>query len=239
MSIMITKGQVRLLRTYSYDSNLYTQGLEQLNNNHILLSAGRYGFSKVGVYDLTQEIFSEKIAFPDTVFAEGLTVVEDYFWLLTYKEGVAYKFDKATCNCLGAYPFEGDGWGLAYDKENQCLWMTSGNAFLQKRDPKDFALLDTVLVAIESVHISMLNELEYVDGYLYANIWQTNTIVKLQPDSGKVVATYDISPLLKALNLDKSHYPDLNVLNGIAHLDQQRFLITGKLYPLMLEVVLD
>lgn len=110
---------------------------------------------------------------------------------------------------------------------------------MQKRDPKDFALLDTVLVAIESVPISMLNELEYVDGYLYANIWQTNTIVKLQPDSRKVVATYDISPLLKALNLDKSHYPDLNVLNGIAHLDQQRFLITGKLYPLMLEVVLD
>ncbi|EHI70193.1 glutaminyl-peptide cyclotransferase [Streptococcus ictaluri] len=212
---MIKKGQVSLVRTYAYDRDLYTQGLEVFSPNEVLISAGRYGASKLGLYQLDEERFDIKKQFPETIFAEGLTLVTDFFWLLTYKEG------------------------LAYDNNENCLWMTSCNAYLQKRDPQDFSLLETVLVAIDGVPISMLNELEYVDGYLYANIWQTTTIVKLLPASGQVVATYDLGFLLDQLKLNKENYPDLDVLNGITHLSDNRFLVSGKLYPLMLEVVLE
>ncbi len=109
--------------------------------------------------------------------------------------------------------------------------MTNGNAFLQRGDPKDFTLLETILVAVDGVPIFMLNELEYADGYLYANIWQTNIIVKILPHSGQILATYDVTPLLDQLDLNKEHYPDINVLNGIAHLSDQHFSFQGNCIP--------
>ncbi|RLU53042.1 glutamine cyclotransferase [Streptococcus iniae] len=236
---MISKGLVSLVRTYSYDSALYTQGLEVLEENQVLVSAGRYGFSKVGLFQLDAQTFCPKLQFPDEEFAEGLTIVDDCFWVLTYKEGKAYKYNLTTFACEGCFSYEGDGWGLAYDKKEDCLWMTNGSAFLQKRHPRDFTLLETVLVAVDGVPISMLNELEYVDGYLYANIWQTNTIIKCYPNNGQLVATYDFTPILEQLHLDKEHYPGINVLNGIAYLGNHHFLISGKLYPKLLEVVLS
>ncbi|WP_159592700.1 glutaminyl-peptide cyclotransferase [Streptococcus halichoeri] len=233
---MMIKGQVQLVKTYAYSEDLYTQGIEQLTKNTILISVGRYSHSRVGVYQLDNESFQQAFCLSDQEFAEGLTIVGDSFWLLTFKEGLAYRYDKNTFSLLQTATYEGEGWGLAYDHQHNCLWMTSGNAFLQKRDPNTFALLETIQVSIEGVPISMLNELEYVDGYLYANIWQTHTIVKIQPQEGRVVAHYDLSDLLESQQLTPQHYPNINVLNGIAHLKDHTFLLSGKLYPKLLEV---
>lgn len=235
---MIREGIVALQKIYPYSQELYTQGIQLISDQKLLISSGRYQHSRLGFYDLKEASYQEVFHLSDHEFAEGLAIVGDSFWLLTYKEGLAYRFDKKTVKPLERVNYTGEGWGLAYDKSRDCLWMTSGNAFLQKRDPKTFELQKKVMVTVDGIPISMLNELESVNGYLYANIWQTNTIVKLNPEVGKILARYDLTELLDLLELNTKRYPTLNVLNGIAHLHGETFIISGKLFPKLMEVKL-
>lgn len=233
-------GHVQLLKVIPYDQQLYTQGIEKLSKDRLLISAGRYGYSKVLTYHLCDATFQTQLTFSDDYFAEGLTILKnDTFWLLSFKENIARQYCLDDFSKLQEVPYKGQGWGIAYDASRHCLWMTDGSHILQKRHPDSFALLDEIAVEVDHIPISRLNELEYVDGYLYANIWQTTKIVKLEPQKGSIVQVYDLSDILQKLHLDKTHYPDIDVLNGIAHLKHNRFLVTGKLFPLMLEVTLD
>lgn len=236
---MIIEGKVSLKKTYPYSQELYTQGIELVSNQKLLISSGRYQHSRVGLYDLEDSSYQDLLYLSDNEFAEGIALVGNSFWLLTYREGRAYRFDKNTLKYLETANYTGEGWGLAYDKSRECLWMTSGNAFIQKRDPNTFELQKKVMVTVDGVPISMLNELECVEGVLYANIWQTNIIVKLSPEDGRILSRYDMTELLEKLELNTDRYPTLNVLNGIAHMGGNRFMISGKFFPVLMEVELS
>lgn len=236
---MIPEGQVVLKKIYPYNDTLYTQGIENIDDNQILISSGRYGYSKVGVYQLNQKSYKNILSFNDDYFAEGLTIVNHCFWLLSFKEELATLYSIDHFQKIKEVSYQGQGWGLAYDQHNGCLWMTNGSNRLQKRDPITFELIETIDIEVQGIPISRINELEYVDGYLYGNIWQTNKIVKLDPNSGKIVTFFDLSAILEELHLDQSHFPNLNFLNGIAHQKDNTFILSGKLYPYMIEVELN
>lgn len=235
---MVIPGKARLIRALEYPSDIYTQGLEVISPDQLLISSGRYGFSKVGIYDVKQEHVETRIAYPPNFFAEGLTIVGENFWLLSYKEEVATCYRLSDFKKLKEVAYQGQGWGLAYDQTDQCLWMTGGNHILQKRDCDTFSLLDEKEILLQGVPISRLNELEWVDGFLYANIWQTDKIVKVHPQTAEILVVYNLGPILKDLGLNKENYPELNYLNGIAHINDNRFFLTGKFFPLMIEVEL-
>lgn len=237
---MVTQGKVQLIKTLPYKKNLYTQGIEKISDNELIISGGRYGESTLVTYSLFENKFETRIIFSSDFFAEGLTLVEDEtFWLLSFKEETAIQFSLTDFSKLQEVSYEGQGWGIAYDKQKHCLWMTNGGHLLQKRDPDNFELIKEISVEVDHIPISRMNELEYVDGFLYANIWQTNKIIKISPEQGTVLKVYDLSEIMEELHLNKKFYPDIDFLNGIAHLQQSRFLLTGKLFPLMMEVILD
>ncbi len=127
----------------------------------------------------------------------------------------------------------GEGWGLAYDKRQKVLWLSDGSSKLQKLDAKNFNKISEISVQNNGKPVEYINELEYANGFLYANIWQSNKIIKINPNTGKVLNTYDFSPLVSTLNLTD---PD-SVLNGIAHIGGQSFYITGKNFGVVWQVL--
>lgn len=230
---------IELLTTYPSDPNVFTQGLEVSSTDHLIISSGRYNESIIAILDLTTGIIDVKDTLDAHTFGEGFTITEDVIWQLTYKEHTAYKRDKTTFDVLDTVTYEGEGWGIAYDDTHDVLWMTDGSATLQKRDPRTFELLDTIDITYRNQPIERLNELESVDGILYGNIWQTHYIVALNPLNGVITQVYDAGAILDELNLDKAHYDTIDVLNGIAHISDDMFYITGKNYPLVLKVRLS
>ncbi|WP_438838841.1 glutaminyl-peptide cyclotransferase [Streptococcus pluranimalium] len=237
---MVNLGQVKLLETLPYDNQLYTQGIEKISEDTILISAGRYGHSRLVIYHTNDKTFKTKHTFPDDFFAEGLTLLDNNtFWLLSFKEEIATQYRLTDFSIIQKVSYQGQGWGIAYDNQNNCLWMTNGGHYLQKRNPDTFDLIEEIPIEINHVPISRLNELEYVDGYLYANIWQTQKIVKMLPQTGQIVTVYDLAAIMMKLQLDKVRYPYIDFLNGIAHLENNQFIITGKLYPFMMIVTLN
>lgn len=122
---------------------------------------------------------------------------------------------------------------MAYDKRQKVLWLSDGSSKLQKLDAKNFNKLSEISVQNHGKPVEYINELEYANGFLYANIWQSNKIIKINPNTGKVLNTYDFSPLVATLNLTD---PD-SVLNGIAHIGGQSFYITGKNFGVVWQVL--
>lgn len=139
---------------------------------------------------------------------------------------------------METFHYEGEGWGLAYDASRDSLWMTNGSTKLQERDAKNFELKREVTVTDQGKPIKWLNELEFVDGKLYGNIWQSPFIVKLDPETGVIESQYDFTTLIKEHKLEAQLTPGgkPDVLNGIAHIKGDRFYVTGKYYPYVFEV---
>src|SRR5690606_4666096 len=182
--------------------------------------------------DLESGVVIRQRDVPAPFFAEGLELVGDELLQLTYTSGVLFRWDRATFESTGTQTYDGEGWGLCYD--GSALWMTDGSATLFKRDPVSFEVLATVSVTADGDPVVRLNALECVDGSVYANVWLTDDIVKIDPTSGQVTARIDASPLRAALGV-----PLINdaVLNGIAYDPESGlFLLTGKLWPRMFAV---
>ncbi|MEY8463606.1 glutaminyl-peptide cyclotransferase [Streptococcus merionis] len=236
---MITKGKIKLLETYKYDEELYTQGIEKIDEVSYVVTSGKYDKSKIGIYTLDSQTFNEKIRFENQIFAEGITRVKDFFWMLSLRENLAFKISTKDWSIIKTTNYEGDGWGIAYDEHRDCLWMTDGSSLIQQRDPYDFTLKKKIMLSNNDIPISMANELECVDGFIYANIWKTSIIIKFDPELGRISEYFDLTPLLNSLQLTKEKYPTLNYLNGIAHVSERKFLITGKHYPISLLIEIE
>ncbi len=217
---------VEVVDTFDHDATAFTQGLE-LRDGVFYESTGLYGSSEVRLVDPgTGEVLEDR-GLPDDQFGEGLTLTEDAVWQITWQEGVAYQRDPATLDVVATVEYEGEGWGLCYDGER--LIMSDGTSTLTFRDPETFAEQGTVEVALDGEALPRINELECVDGRVWANVWQTDDIVRIDPDTGEVGAVVDASGLLTD---DEAVAAD--VLNGIAAAEEDGFFyITGKLWPHM------
>ncbi len=227
----LSRAVPEVLATYPHDPEAFTQGL-LLEDGHFYESTGIYGESSLReVVPETGEVLREVELSPD-LFAEGLTLVADRLIQITWKAGVALVYNADTFEQTDTFSYEGEGWGLCFDGDE--LVMSDGSATLTRRDPETFAPLGTAEVKLNGEPVAMLNELECVGDSVYANIWQTDTIVKIVED-GRVTQEIDASNLLT--QSERAQLDPNAVLNGIAYdPDTETFFLTGKLWPKLFAV---
>ena len=217
-----------IISTHSFDSTSFTQGLE-LDGDELIVGTGQYGGTRIYRSSVDgQESVSQSL--DPEFFGEGITKSGDAIWQLTWNEGVAFKRDADTLEELDRVSYDGQGWGIC--STDDALITSDGSSTLTFRDPETFAENSTVDVTLDGSPVGNLNELECVDGEVYANIFLDTDIMRINPNSGEVTAVIDAS------NIPNNATPDTNnVLNGIAHItDSDRFYITGKRWPDLYEV---
>ncbi len=216
-------------QTYAHDAQAFTQGLVYWRGD-LLESTGLYGRSSLRLVDLTTGTVEKQIELSSAEFGEGLALVDDRLVQLTWKEGVANVYALDTFQQLATFPYSGEGWGLCFDGKK--LVMSDGSSSLFFRNATTFELESSVSVERNGQMLRQLNELECVNGFVYANVWQSEEIVKIEPETGQVLATIRVRDLLTS-----AEKAGTDVLNGIAfNPDTRRFYITGKLWPKLFEV---
>jgi glutamine cyclotransferase len=221
---------VDVVATVPHDPSAFTQGLE-LVDGVLYEGTGLEGQSSIRAVDPDTGDVQKQVDLPDDLFGEGITVAGDTIWQITWQDGVAIRRDRNTLAEEDRVSYEGEGWGICHDGDR--LIMSDGSDRLTFRNVETFAEEGTV----EVNGVSNLNELECVpdqDGrvQVYANIWQTDRIVRIDPATGRVTATIDLSGLLP-----EEDRANADVLNGIAAIDgTDEFLVTGKLWPTMFRV---
>ncbi len=202
------------------------------HDGQLFESTGLYGRSSLRRVRLSTGEVLDRVDLPPGEFGEGLARVEGRLVQLTWRSGLAHVYDLSTFEAERSHRYSTEGWGLCFDGSR--LVMSDGSDRLFFRDPTTFALRSQVSVRAGGSPVSQLNELECVGDRVYANVWQTNRIVVIDPESGQVVAEVDASGLLTA-----SEQARADVLNGIAFVPETgRFLVTGKLWPKIFEVEL-
>jgi glutamine cyclotransferase len=164
-------------------------------------------------------------------FGEGLTLWQDKLIQLTWQNRVAFVYDKDSFALLESWNYTTEGWGLTHN--GRCLIMSDGSNILYFRDPETFAVVGQVAVFDNNGPVTQLNELEFIDGEVWANVWQSNRIVRINPENGQVVGSIDLTGLLDTTNLTER----ADVLNGIAYdAENGRIFVTGKLWPTLFEI---
>lgn len=221
--------RVKVLSTRPHDPAAYTQGL-LIDGSVLYESTGIYGQSSIRQVDpATGEVKRNRLV-PQEYFAEGLALVDGRLIQITWQEQKAFVYNAADFQPVAELRYDGEGWGLCWD--GQRLVMSDGSNRLTFRDPKTFAVQGSVGVTLAGQPVAQLNELECVDGVIYANVWQSEEILRIDPKDGRVTAVIDASGLL---SMEERRRVD--VLNGIAWDPAKKtFLITGKLWPKMFEV---
>lgn len=222
--------EVNLIETLPYDNVLFTQGLEVDEAGNLVVSAGKYGQSQIGIWHPETDTFIQTDALAGDEFAEGITFTDNYLWQLTWQEGYALKRDPDSHQVLDRVPYEGEGWGLAYNSDDDVLYMSNGSDTIQVRDPDTFELLDIHQIASDEP-IDQLNELEFANKSIYANRWHRKEIVQINPSTWEVVQRYDVSEIIAETPIDPADRQKMDSLNGIAHKEGNQFYITGKFYP--------
>lgn len=233
----VSAQTVTLIKQYPSDASAFTQGLELNDEGDLFISTGLYGKSLLGEVDLNTGEITVLDTLDEQYFGEGMTFTKDALWQFTWREHVAFKRDKDTFERLETVNYEEEGWGLAYDEDRDTLWHSDGSSTLYQRDPNTFEKIKELTVTVQGKPIEKINELEYAMGAIYANIWYSTTIVKIDPETGQVVESYDLAPLLKE-TMSQVELDNIDTLNGIAHISGDRFYITGKLFPYIYEVTL-
>ncbi len=223
------KLRVEVLDTRPHDTSAFTQGLVY-QDGALFESTGVYGNSSLREVDPQTGEVRRRLNLPSSIFAEGLALAHGRLTLLTWREHTAFQYDPATFSAAGEFTYSGEGWGLAFDGSR--LIMSDGSSRLFFRDPDTFDIVSSTTVTLNGVPRDRINELEYAKGAIYANVWGYDTILKIDPRTGRVLATIDASGLLTA---DERKHAD--VLNGIAYdPGRETFLITGKYWPKLFEV---
>lgn len=223
----------QIVSTRPHDPGAYTQGLEMVGKR-LFESTGQYGESTVRELDPVTGKILRKRPLAKTVFGEGLTVLDNEMWVLTWKENTAYVMEPDTFKLIRTHEYKGEGWGLATDGKQ--LVMSDGSSELKFINPKDFSVTRTVEVKDGQSPVRNLNELEWIDGQVFANVYMTDKIVRISPDDGKVTGWLDLSGLRQQLTPRGRS----EVLNGIAvDTATGHLLVTGKYWPQMFELKLD
>lgn len=223
--------RVHVLAQHPHATDAFTQGL-LWHAGKLYESTGLEGHSTLREVALGSGEVTRYIDLPDDVFAEGLARVDEHLWQISWKNHDAYRYRLSDFEREATVHYEGEGWGLCYDGTR--LVMSDGSDALTFRNPETFEALGRVHVTKLGRPLRHINELECHDGSVYANVWLTNEIVRIDAGTGHVTASIDASDLYRD---DDRRRDSADVLNGIAWLPEQgHFLITGKLWPQTYEV---
>jgi glutamine cyclotransferase len=220
----------QVVHTYPHDAQAFTQGLVYADG-HLYESTGLKGQSSLRMEDLETGRILEFQDVPSQYFAEGLTNWGGTLIQLTWQNHVALVYDRSTFRLLRTLPCSGEGWGLTQDGKSAIL--SDGSSALRFLDPESFRELRRVTVRDHGVPVTQLNELEFIHGQIYANIWHSDRIARISPATGKVLGWIDLTGLLPK---EARSGPEA-VLNGIAYdAARDRLFVTGKLWPKLFEI---
>jgi glutaminyl-peptide cyclotransferase len=220
-----------IVATYPHDTSSFTEGLE-FYNGKILESTGNKGKSKLLEIDLKTGKPTKNISLDNKFFGEGLTVFNDTLYQLTWQEHIVLVYSVKDFKKIKEMPFTRDGWGITNDRKS--LIASDGSSNLYFYEPGTLRLLKTQLITEGGSPAVNINELEYINGFVYANQWQYNYIIKIDPNSGQVVGKLDLTDLV---NKVKAQAPYINELNGIAYNpNTKKFYVTGKFWPQIFEL---
>jgi glutaminyl-peptide cyclotransferase len=223
-----------IVKRYPHQTDAYTQGLEFVGND-LYESTGKYGESKLRKVDYTTGEVLKEIALDNAYFAEGLTVINDRIHQLTWKENTGFIYNKETFEKIGtfAYNKSREGWGLCNDGEH--IYKSDGTSRIWKLDPKTLQEQDYIEPTDNTGVKSKFNELEFIDGKIYANTYQVASIAIIDPKTGAIDGIVDLRSIVKEVqqNLDKAN----EVLNGIAYkINEDRLFVTGKHWNTLFEI---
>jgi len=228
--IVAQKMTCQVLETYPHDPKAYTQGLF-VHEGLLYEGTGQYGESSLRKVDLKSGEIIESLSLPDKYFGEGIAAYQDKIIQLTWRSQMGFVYDRLSFQLIQKVQYPTDGWGITYDGKR--LIMSDGSATVYFLDPDYFGELSRQEIWDGDSPVKMLNELEYVDGLIYANVWQTADIVVFEPNTGRVVQRIDCSKLVPP----EYHADRDNVLNGIAYQPETKtFLLTGKRWAHMYKV---
>lgn len=232
-----------IVKVYPHDTSSYTQGLELYNNN-LYEGTGNFSHSKLLKTDLaTGKILQQiKTSTDSTVFGEGITIFNNKIYELTWQSHKVYVYDLATFKKINEFTWPFEGWGLTHD--NKQLILSDGSSKLYFIDPETFRIIKQINVTDNNGPVSMLNELEYVNGFIYSNVYENDEILKIDSETGDVKGVLDGSNILlkSGMNININKYGPKTefVLNGIAYDSvKNTFYITGKQWPALFEIKLN
>jgi len=223
----------KVLKTYPHDTTAFTEGLF-IRDGFLYESTGMKGQSTIRRLDLASGKVLAGVEVPPQYFGEGITAIGDELVSLTWQSQTGFVYDLKTFALKRQFSYPGEGWALTND--GQHIYMSDGSATIRVLDPKTLAETRRFQVSADGIAVAQLNELEWVDGEIYANIWQTNTIARIDPASGKIVGWIDLDGLIS----ERERGGDVdNVANGIAYDSKaHRLFVTGKRWPKLFEIKL-
>ena len=216
-----------------FDRSNFTQGLE-IHDGRLYVSSGLYGQSFIRVYAFPSLELIQSVPVDPRIFAEGLTVIGDRLLLLSWRERIMLVYALPNLSLIGQSPLPGQGWGATH--EGSTLWFSDGSDRLYSADIAAGGELASLTVTLDDKPLRNLNELEWVNGEIWANVWQSDSIARIDPKTGKVTGMIDLTGLLA----EEDRLRDTDVLNGIA-IDPVTgaIWVTGKRWPWLYEIALE
>ncbi|MDY3979235.1 MAG: glutaminyl-peptide cyclotransferase [Tidjanibacter sp.] len=220
----------RVVNLFPHSEQAYTQGLEW-HNGKMIEGTGGHGESQLRRVELSTGLAEREIDLPDNIFGEGITLLDGLIYQITWTEGRAMVYEADTFKKVGEFRYDGQGWGLTNDGSK--LYMSDGSDRIVVRDPKTFEVERTISVRAGRNRVRNLNELEWIDGEIWANVYLTDQVMIIDPADGRVRAVVDFAGLQSPR--DVTRYSD--VLNGIAYdASTGRIFVTGKRWNKLYEV---
>lgn len=219
-----------VVHAFPHDTSAFTQGLAY-HDGFLYEGTGRSGQSSLRKVRLETGEVLRRVNLAPEFFGEGIAILNDKVFQLTWTSGVAFEYNLSDFHRLRKFSFSGEGWGLASNGRE--LFLSDGSSEIRVLDPETFHMTQRIKVHDGSVVVDQLNELEFVDGQLFANVWHTNRIARISPQTGEVLGWIDLTGLLSSVyRLDSEA-----VLNGIAYDPSgKRLFVTGKLWPSVFEI---
>ena len=229
-SAAVAKHGYQVVNAYPHDAGAFTQGLIFVDGK-LYEGTGQEGRSSLREVELQSGRVVKKVDVPVPFFGEGITLLNGKIYQLTWQHQIGFIYNAQTLQKTGEFPYTGEGWGITNDGHS--LIISDGSNRLKFLDPDSFRVTKTIAVADGGTRVNQLNELEYVNGEIYANIWHDQRIVTIDPQNGRVTGWIDLSGLLQPGAVTDEEA----VLNGIAY-DQAsgRLFVTGKLWPQLFEI---
>lgn len=222
---------VKVLATVPHDRATFTEGLA-FSNGKLFESSGEYKESYLREVDLATGKPVRQVRLDDKYFGEGIAILNGKIYQMTWREGICFVYDLASFRKIREIGYDGEGWGMTSD--GKALITSDGSEWIRFRDPATFTVRRSIRVVYEGVAQRNLNELEYIDGKIWANVWGSDLILRIDPADGRIVEILDASAVFPAAQ--RPNDPDA-VLNGIAFDDKTRQIyITGKRWPQMYRI---
>ncbi|WDS37863.1 glutaminyl-peptide cyclotransferase [Pseudoxanthomonas sp.] len=225
--------KVKIVNTYPHDTAAFTEGLFYLDG-HLYESTGEQGESWVRKVELTTGKVLQQADLPSQYFGEGIVAHDGKLMQLTWRSGVGAVRDLKTFEITGSFRYSGEGWALTRD--DQHLYMSDGTPTIRVLDPVSLMQMDSINVTSDGKPLQRINELEWIKGELWANVWMTDRIARIDPKTGKVIGWVDLKGMFDYHALPN---PTDDVPNGIAYdAEHDRIFVTGKRWPKLFEIKL-